>query len=100
VSLAFLLLSLLLPFSILLSKTVKTRPRALAAVAFLPLAGMWLDKYLLVVPSLTHEHYHPAWWLETAVTAGFAALVLLSVWAYSRFLPLLLHDSHDLHYGH
>jgi len=92
VSTAFLLTSLLLPFVILLRRPIKENPRPLAAVALLVLVGMWLDRFVLVVPSLWHEHEFPFGLLELAVTAGFAALVLLCYWAFSRFFPLLHYD--------
>ena len=85
---AFLLASLLLPFCILLSRAVKEHPRSLFGVSVLVLAGMWLDKYVLVVPSLWHQAEVPFGWLEAAITAGFAALVLLCYWAFSRYVPL------------
>lgn len=99
-SLAFLFLTLLLPFCILLSKPVKQNPRSLAFVAGLVLAGMWLDKYLLIVPSLWHEQRAPFGLLEAAVTAGFAALVMLGYWLFSRYLPLVHFEPGDLRRGH
>ncbi len=95
-SLAFLLTSLLLPFCLLLSRSVKTKPALLAGVAGVILVGMWLDRYLLVVPSVWHEQELPLGWLEVAVTAGFAALVLLCYYAFSRVFPLLHYDPDHL----
>jgi hypothetical protein len=100
VSTAFLLASLLLPFVILLRRPIKENPRPLAAVALLVLAGMWLDRFVLVVPSLWHEHEFPFGLLELAVTAGFAALVLLCYWGFSRFFPLLHYDPAHLPTSH
>jgi hypothetical protein len=42
-----------LPFLILLSRRLKTSPGGLAAVAGLALVGMWLERLLLVAPSLS-----------------------------------------------
>ncbi len=52
VSYTMIFMSLLVPFCILLSQPVKKNPRALAGVGLLVLTGMWLERYLLVVPSL------------------------------------------------
>lgn len=92
VSWAFLLASLLLPFCILLSRAVKEHPRSLLGVSVLVLTGMWLDRFVLVVPSLWRGPEIPFGWLEAAITAGFAALLLLCYWAFSRFVPLLHYD--------
>ncbi|MGH9779781.1 MAG: hypothetical protein ACRD5I_15375 [Candidatus Acidiferrales bacterium] len=97
-SLALLVLSLLLPFVILISRPVKTHPRGLAVAAAIVLAGMWLDKYLLIVPSIWHEHEAPLGLLELAVTAGFASLMLLSYWAFSRRFPLVHYSPSEIHY--
>lgn len=96
VSWAFILASLLLPFALLLSRKVKRNPRWLLGVSLLVLVGMWLDKFVLVVPSVWHEHQFPFGWLEASVTAGFAALVLLCYWGFSRFFPLLHYEPAQL----
>ncbi|MGH9787230.1 MAG: hypothetical protein ACRD4U_00830 [Candidatus Acidiferrales bacterium] len=95
-SLALLMLSLLLPFVILISRPVKIHPRGLAAAAGIVLVGMWLDKYLLIVPSIWHQHEAPLGLLELAVTAGFASLMLLSYWAFSRRFPLVHYSAADI----
>ncbi len=51
-SYTMIFLSLILPFAILLSRPVKKNRRTLAGVGGLILVGMWLERYLLVVPSL------------------------------------------------
>ncbi|MGH9813698.1 MAG: hypothetical protein ACRD4T_11240, partial [Candidatus Acidiferrales bacterium] len=83
---------------ILISRPVKTHPRGLAVAAAIVLAGMWLDKYLLIVPSIWHEHEAPLGLLELAVTAGFASLMLLSYWAFSRRFPLVHYSPSEIHY--
>ncbi len=51
-SYAVLLLVLLVPFAVLISAEVKKKPRAMAFLGSLILLGLWLERYLLVVPSL------------------------------------------------
>ncbi|MBI2956984.1 MAG: polysulfide reductase NrfD [Acidobacteria bacterium] len=95
-SLAFLFASLVLPFIILISRPVKKNPRGLLVAALIVLTGMWLDKFVLVVPSLWHAHEVPLGWLEAAITAGFAALVLLCYWGFARFFPLVHYQPEEI----
>lgn len=83
VSLVFLFSTLLLPFCILISRPVKRNPRGLLVAAFIVLAGVWVDKFMLVVPSVWRQHEVPLGLLELFVSAGFAALVLLCHWGFT-----------------
>ena len=74
---AVLLLNFLLPFPLLLLQWTKRTPRALAAVGASVVAGMWLERYVLVVPSVWHETWLPLGWPELGVLGGFAALFAL-----------------------
>lgn len=78
VSWAVLLLNFLLPFPLLLLQWTKRTPRALAAVGASVVAGMWLERYVLVVPSVWHEAGLPLGWPELGVLGGFAALFAIS----------------------
>jgi len=71
------------PFVVLLSRAVKTWAPGLAAVAAAVFAGMWLERFLLVAPSLWHGAGVPLGLLELCVTAGVASLFAL---AYTTFL--------------
>ncbi len=100
VSYTMILLSLVGPFCILLSAAVKKNPRTLAAVGGLILVGMWLERYVLVVPSLwpaageqasgSSAHALPLGGMELAVSAGFAAAMLLCCDAFARAFPITL----------
>jgi hypothetical protein len=100
VSFTMIFLSLVVPFCILLSAAVKKNPRTLAGVGGMVLVGMWLERYVLVVPSLWHaapEHASeasapalPLGGMELAITAGFAAAMLLCCDAFSRKFPITL----------
>lgn len=78
VSWAVLVFNFLLPFPLLLLQWVKRTPRALAGVGAVVVSGMWLERYILVVPSVWHEASLPLGWLELGVMGGFAALFALS----------------------
>ncbi len=62
-SYAMLFLVLLVPFAVLISAEVKKKPRAMGFVGGLILVGIWLERYVLVVPSLWGGGTHA---LETA----------------------------------
>ena len=64
VSFVVLLLNFLLPFPILLLQWVKRAPTALAGISALILVGMWLERYVLVVPSIWQGHRLPLGWVE------------------------------------
>ena len=78
VSWAVLVFNFLLPFPLLLLQWVKRTPHALAGVGAVVVSGMWLERYILVVPSVWHEASLPLGWLELGVMGGFAALFALS----------------------
>jgi hypothetical protein len=52
-SVACVVLIWLIPFTVLMSVRTKKTPAILGAVAGLGLVGMWLERYVLVVPSLS-----------------------------------------------
>ena len=78
VSWSVLLLNFLLPFPLLLLQWIKRTPRALAVVGASVVTGMWLERYVLVVPSVWHETWLPLGWLELGILGGFIALFALS----------------------
>ena len=77
------------PFAALLSRAVKQRPAALAAVAGLVLAGIWLERFLLVAPSLRPAEGPSLGLPELLVTAGAASLFVLCYAACFRWAPAL-----------
>ena len=77
------------PFVVLLSRAVKTWAPGLTAVAALVFAGMWLERFLLVSPSLWHGEGVPLGLLEVLVTAGVASLFAVSYTAFLDHFPTL-----------
>ncbi len=90
VSFVVLLLNFLLPFPILLLQWVKRAPTALAGISALILVGMWLERYVLVVPSIWQGHRLPLGWVELGVLLGFFALFTLAFRAWVRIFPIRL----------
>jgi Ni/Fe-hydrogenase subunit HybB-like protein len=80
-----LIVSFIIPFLLLLSRRVKESPRILLPIALVILIGMWIERYILVVPSLWHQAGLPFGWIELLITGGFLAAVALS---YSAFLSI------------
>ena len=60
----------LVPLVLLLSKSLKSRPQALMAVAAWILAMIWLERYLWVVPAVWRGEGAPLL-IEALITAGF-----------------------------
>ncbi len=61
------------PFVMLMGVRPKKTPAILGSVAFLGLVGMWLERYVLVVPSIT-PRYIPFNWIEFLITLGFLGI--------------------------
>jgi len=71
-----------IPFLGMLNKTSKTNPALLFSFTCLILAGVWVERHVLVMPSLNPDHV----WIglpEVGVTAGFVGLF---GFALQRFL--------------
>jgi Ni/Fe-hydrogenase subunit HybB-like protein len=81
--------SFALPFVVLLSRRIKMNPRAMLILSVVLLGGMWLEKFLLVAPSLWKGETLPLGLMEVAVTAGFAGGMGLCVETFLRRVPAL-----------
>ena len=76
-------LCFLVPFTALLTRRMK-QPHLLPLVSVVVLVGMWLERFLLVVPS--KESGFKLVWFDLLISAGFLALFLLSQATFSRWL--------------
>jgi hypothetical protein len=61
------------PFILLMTRTAKRNPVVLGTVSFASLIGFWMERYVLVAPSLSPRHI-PFGWIEIVVTLGFLGL--------------------------
>ena len=78
----------LVPFLGLMNKTTKSSPFWLAAFALLILSGVWLERHVLVMPSLHPESV----WVglpEIGVTIGFLGVFGWSVQAFLAKYPVV-----------
>jgi Ni/Fe-hydrogenase subunit HybB-like protein len=83
-----------IPFSILSLKKLRTIAGCVTA-SFTVLIGMWLERFLIVVPSLGHKYLSYSWGtyrprpVEIMITTStFAAMILLYA-LFSKFVPII-----------
>jgi Ni/Fe-hydrogenase subunit HybB-like protein len=86
---AVLVATLAIPFLVFLGRQAKRVPGLMLAVATLIALGLWLERFVLVVPSLWHHGTVPFGWLEAGVTAGFLGAAGLSYVFFLRHFPLV-----------
>jgi molybdopterin-containing oxidoreductase family membrane subunit len=77
------------------SSAVRRRPRALFAIGLVVLVGMWLERFVIIVQSLSRDFMPSAWhlfrptfwdWATLAGSIGTFALLFL---LFLRFLPAI-----------
>jgi hypothetical protein len=82
-------LCFIVPFAGLLGRAPKLDPRWLGGFTTVILGGLWLERYLLVAPSLWHEGDPVFPWYHPVIALGFLGVFLGSLrWAWSTF-PVL-----------
>ena len=77
-------------------KRVRTDLRALFAISIVINIGMWLERFVLIVSSLSHSFdpaewsgmYHPTW-VEVAITAGSFAWFFLLFLLFVKNFPVI-----------
>ena len=84
-----LALSVFIPFVIFLSQQAKRVPKMVFAVGVLIASGLWLERYVLIVPSLWHSDSIPLGWVEIGVTAGFFGAFGLSYLFFLGRFPVV-----------
>jgi Ni/Fe-hydrogenase subunit HybB-like protein len=91
---AMVLLCFVIPFLILAFRRTRTiLGTSIASVAVL--AGMWLERYLIIIPTLTEPRlsyargsYVPSW-VEWSMMAGLCAGFVLALILFSKFFPII-----------
>jgi hypothetical protein len=77
------------PFVVLLSRKIKMKLGPMMALSLVILGGMWLERLLLVGPSLWRGETLPIGLPEVTITAGFFGLMGLCLLAFLRRVPPL-----------
>lgn len=91
---ALILFNVLIPQA-LWSKRVRTRPLALFAVALSVNVGMWVERFVIVVTSLSRNFTPSAWHIyfptvwDLATLFGSIGLFLTLLFLFIRFLPMI-----------
>ena len=78
VAILVLLMNFVTPFIVLMPRPAKKNPKILLGTALVIAAGMWLERFLLVVPSISQGEAFHVGWQEIMITAGFGASFLLT----------------------
>jgi len=78
-----------LPFVILLNRKIKMKPRAMVMLGIIILIGMWLERLLLIAPSLWKGEQLPLGMIELSISAGFLGAMALCVLLFLRQFPIL-----------
>ena len=90
VSAAMIVLVFLIPFWGLIGVKPKKTPALLGTFATISLCGVWVDRYVLTVPSMVQEAPAlPLGWQELLVTAGFLGLWGLAYAWFARRFPIV-----------
>jgi molybdopterin-containing oxidoreductase family membrane subunit len=89
-----IVINILIPQA-LWSRRVRTTPVVLFFVALAANVGMWVDHFLIIVVSLTHDfvpavwrNYRPTFW-DLATMFGSVGLFLTLMVLFFRFLPVI-----------
>lgn len=82
-------LCFVVPFVVLLSRAIKMKPVGLTAIAIVVLVGMWLERFILVAPSLWHGDTVPLGLLEIAITLGVFGLFGYCYTGFLNTFPIL-----------
>lgn len=84
----------IIPFSLLFKRHSRTIPRVFIASISVNI-GMWLERYTIVVPSLSHTRlpyplgtYTPSW-VELSLMAGCLAAFVLLYMLFSKLFPMI-----------
>ena len=84
----------LIPFPILAIKKLRTITGTVIASATV-VVGMWLERFLIVVPSLEHKFLPYNWgsyrptWVEITIMVGTAAGMVLCYVLFAKFVPII-----------
>ncbi|MFQ5973879.1 MAG: molybdopterin oxidoreductase, partial [Alphaproteobacteria bacterium] len=82
-------MAFVVPFVVLLSRAIKMHPRGLLTIASVVLVGMWLERFILVSPSLWQGDGVPLGILEILITAGVLGLFAFCYVSFLHAFPVL-----------
>ncbi len=77
------------PFVTLLSRRVKLKKTAMIILSLLVMAGMWMERFILVIPSLWHAQEIPLGLMEGFITLGYLGVVGLCLTEFLKRVPIM-----------
>lgn len=77
------------PFFVLLIRRVKMNLTAMFILCLIILVGMWLEKLLLIAPSIWPPDTLPLGWVELLITCGFFGIMGLCVLVFLNRFPVV-----------
>ena len=86
-----------IPFVCLLSRDLKKTPLAYATVCFIVMSGVWLDRYLIIMPEVSPGAV-PFGIIEIGIFIGFLGAYLLCIRTFLSKFPFVT-VSHPLTHG-
>ena len=76
------------PFVLLLNRKIKMKTGPMLALSAFMLVGMWLERFLLIGPSLWTAGNIPLGPLEITITAGFGGVMALCMMLFLKRFPV------------
>jgi hypothetical protein len=90
-------MAFIIPFITLLSRDLKKTPKTYAVVCLTLMTGVWLDRYLIIMPEVS-PHHIPFGITEIGIFIGFLGAYLLCVRTFLSKYPFI-QVSHPLTHG-
>lgn len=90
-------MAFVIPFVTLLSRDLKKTPKTYAVVCLTLMTGVWLDRYLIIMPEVS-PHHIPFGITEIGIFVGFLGAYLLCIRTFLSKYPFL-QVSHPLTHG-
>jgi len=85
----------IIPFPLLAIKRIRNTITGVVIASWAIVVGMWLERFLIIVPSLSHKYlpyafgsYRPTWVEITILVGSNAAMGLLYI-LFSKFVPII-----------
>ena len=75
------------PFVSLIPRTTKVVNQLTIFIAVVSLSGLWLEKFVLIVPSISHDIHFG--FIEVLITAGFASGFVLTFLCFIKTFPIM-----------
>lgn len=75
------------PFVSLIPRTTKVVNQLTIFIAVVSLSGLWLEKFVLIVPSVSHDIHFG--FIEAFITAGFASGFVLTFLFFIKSFPIM-----------